>query len=88
MVSAYAWGRIRRKFKTRNEETLLKLYKITAVPTLLYGCESWTLQKKHGRRIEPGEMKFLTSFAGHRVNDYTRNYERNKYTYLQNIVVD
>jgi hypothetical protein len=52
---------------------MLKLYKIKAVPTLLYGCESWTLQKKHGIRIETGETKFLTSFAGHTVNDYTRN---------------
>jgi hypothetical protein len=44
---------------------MLKLYKKIAVPTLFNGCENWTVQKKHGRRIETAEIKFLRLIAAY-----------------------
>lgn len=44
--------------KTR-KETLLKFYKVMAVPQLLYGCESWTIRKQDKMKIQASEMKFL-----------------------------
>ena len=29
------------------------------LPTLLYGCESWTVQKRQERRLQATEMRFL-----------------------------
>jgi hypothetical protein len=35
-----------------------------AVPTLLYGCETWTLNRSDKRKIETPEMRFLRHVAG------------------------
>jgi hypothetical protein len=47
-----------------SKETLLRFYKIMAIPTLLYGSECWTLTKRQKRRLEAEEMRFLTLVAG------------------------
>jgi hypothetical protein len=54
------------------KETLLRFYKIMAVPTL-YGSECWTLTKRQKRRLEAAEMRFLRSVAGYRLIDHRRN---------------
>jgi hypothetical protein len=49
--------------KTR-KDTQLKFYKGVAVPTLLYGCETWALNRSDKRKIETAEMRFLKYVAG------------------------
>jgi hypothetical protein len=44
--------------KTR-KDTLLKFYKVMAVPVLLYGYENWALNRVDRRKTETGEMKLL-----------------------------
>lgn len=41
------------------KETQMKFYKVMAVPTLIYGSESWTITKKEESRIQSAEMKFM-----------------------------
>ncbi|KAJ4447044.1 hypothetical protein ANN_09033 [Periplaneta americana] len=41
------------------KETQMKFYKVMAVPTLIYGSESWTTTKKEESRIQSAEMKFM-----------------------------
>jgi hypothetical protein len=55
------------------KETLLRFYKIMAIPTLLYGSECWTLTKRQKSRLEAEEMRFLISVIGYRLIDHRRN---------------
>ena len=48
----YICGTIRRIFTKSNKVTVLKLYKIMAISTLLYLSANWTVQKKHKKIIE------------------------------------
>ena len=34
------------------------------VPTLLYGSETWTLQKRHRSKIQAMEMRYLSKVEG------------------------
>ncbi|KAJ4450851.1 hypothetical protein ANN_02282 [Periplaneta americana] len=58
--------------KTR-KETILKFYKVLAVPSLLYGSECWTLPENQKHKIEVSEMRFLRSVAGCRRTDRQYN---------------
>jgi hypothetical protein len=51
----------------------LKVYNISAVPSLLCGCEIWTLKPRNIRRIKKTEMKFLRRTAEYRLLDSRRN---------------
>jgi hypothetical protein len=55
------------------KETLLRFYKIMAIPTLLYGSECWTLTKRQKSTLEAEEMRFLRSVAGYPLIDYRHN---------------
>jgi hypothetical protein len=57
-------GKIQCTFKTSNKEALQKIYKIMAVPLLLYIHGNWSLMKQLERRIETREITFLRSVAG------------------------
>jgi hypothetical protein len=54
-------------------ETILKIYNILVLPTLLYGSEIWTLTASHRRRIEAAEMKLLRSLAGYTLSGHQTN---------------
>jgi hypothetical protein len=54
--------------KTR-KDTQLKFYKFMAVPTLLYGCETWALNRSDKRKIETAEMRFSRHVAGYTRRD-------------------
>ncbi|KAJ4439494.1 hypothetical protein ANN_07618 [Periplaneta americana] len=60
------------KKKTR-KETQIKFYKTMAIPSLLYGCEAWTLKKNDINRIQSAEMKFLRGVKGCTRLDRYRN---------------
>jgi hypothetical protein len=55
------------------QETILKFYKVLAVPAVLYGSECWTLTKQQLQQVESSEMRFLRSVAGYRRIDKKRN---------------
>ncbi|PSN54630.1 hypothetical protein C0J52_10839 [Blattella germanica] len=60
-------------FKKVRSETILKFYKVMAIPILLYGSEIWTLTSNQLRRIEAAEMKLLRPLAGYTLYDHKRN---------------
>jgi hypothetical protein len=67
-------GKIRRTLAGKvRKETLLRFYKIMAMPALLYSSECWTLTKIQKSRLEAAEMRFLRSVAGYRLIDHKRN---------------
>jgi hypothetical protein len=67
-------GTIQRTFAGKvRKVTLLRFYKIMAIPTLMCGSECWTLTKRQKSRLEAVEMRFLRSLAGYRLIDHRRN---------------
>jgi hypothetical protein len=63
--------------KTR-KGTQVKLYKIMAVPTLLYGSEAWTTRRADFQKIQTSEMKFLRAVGGCNLLDKKRSEEIRK----------
>jgi hypothetical protein len=63
-------GTIRRILynKTR-KDTQVKLYKIMAVPTLLYVSEASTMKRADFQKIQTYEMKFLRAVGGYNLLD-------------------
>lgn len=45
------------------------------VPTLLYGAENWTLNKRHQSRLQAAEIKYLRRTIGIKRTDRIRNAE-------------
>ena len=62
---------LRRKELSRN--TKLKVMNATLMPTLLYGCETWSLSKKKQSRIQATQMKVLRQIEGLSRLDRVRN---------------
>lgn len=65
------------KNKTR-PDTRMKFYNTMAIPTLLYGCESWVPTQRTTNRIQSCEMKFLRKTKGCTREDRIRNEEIRK----------
>lgn len=83
----YFCGTIRRTLGRKvRKETLLKFYKVMALPALLYGCENWVLRKKDERRIEAVEMKFLRFVAGYTLFDKKRSEDIRSELKMHNII--
>lgn len=57
------------------KQTRLKIYNTLAIPTLLYGCETWAIKKKDESRITAAEMKFMRRTANYTWQDYKTNTE-------------
>ena len=57
------------------------------VPTLLYGCETWTIQKRHVSRLQVTEMRYLRRVEGVTKLDKVRN-EDNRQRLNQEAVVE
>lgn len=56
-----------------NIETKLRIYNTIILPTLIYACENWTIQKKHIGKLDAMEMKHLRKIAGKTKWDGIRN---------------
>ena len=46
-------------------KTRIKLYNTLALPVLLYGSETWTIEASDARRIPAAEMKYMRRTAGY-----------------------
>jgi len=51
----------------------MKLHKVVARPTLLYGSETWVTAKRDMTRLEAAEMRFLRSVKGYTRLDKMRS---------------
>ena len=60
--------------KTR-KDTMIRFYKVLAVPLLTYGSENWVLNRTAKRRIETAEMRFLRRIPGYTLRDHIPNHK-------------
>ena len=51
----------------------LKVYNAVVLPSLLYGCETWTLYRRHIKKLELFHMRALRSILGIRWQDHITN---------------
>lgn len=67
-------GTINRNLKNKaRKETQIKFYKVMAVPSLLFGSETWTMTAADSKKLQAAEMKFLRSVKGCTILDKIRN---------------
>ena len=60
-------GALRQEVVDRRElskTTKLRVYNAIVNPTLLYGSETWTLQKRHMKKLQAVEMRYLRKVEG------------------------
>ena len=55
--------------------TKIKVYKAVVLTSLLYGCETWTLYKKHIKQLERFHMGSLRLTMGIKWQDRVTNLE-------------
>ena len=56
-----------------NKNTKLKVVNTTMIPTLMYGCEAWSLSKKLQSRVQATQMRVLRRKEGVNKKDRVRN---------------
>ena len=75
-AAAKVVGAMRKEVLERREllkKTKLRVFNAMVVPTLTYGCETWTMQKRHESKIQACEMMFLRRVEGVTRMDRVRN---------------
>ena len=55
------------------KKTRIKLYNTLALPVLLYGSETWTIETRDARRITAADMKYMRRTAGYTQRDFKTN---------------
>ena len=63
------------KWKELSRRTRLRVYNAIVVPTLMYGSETWVLNKQQESAIQPTEMRVLRRIAEKRLVDRVWNVE-------------
>ena len=53
----------------------LKVYNAVVLSSLLYGCETWTLHRRHVKKLENFHMRVLRSILGISWQDHITNLE-------------
>nr|KAG5705334.1 hypothetical protein BaRGS_011106 [Batillaria attramentaria] len=76
--ASQALGRLRNTVFNQHNirlSTKLKVYNAVVLPSLLYGCESWTSYRRHIKQLEKFHMRALRSILGIRWQDRITNLE-------------
>ncbi|KAL8569000.1 hypothetical protein ACOMHN_038524 [Nucella lapillus] len=76
--ASQALGRLRARVLNQHNiqlSTNLKVYKTIVLTSLLYGCETWTLYRRHIRQLEHFHMRSLRSILGIKWQDRITNLE-------------
>jgi len=69
-------GSIGKHLKETGTDTQMKLYKVVARPTLLYGSETWVTTTRDMTGLEAAEMRFLRSVKGYTRLDTRHDWSR------------
>ena len=75
-TASKAIGALRKEVLERRElskDTKMRVFNAVIIPTLTYGCETWTLQKRHRSNIQALEMRYLRRVEGVTRADRVRN---------------
>ena len=76
--ASQALGRLRNRLLNHHNVTLdtkLKVYRAVVLPSLLYGCETWTVYRRHLKQLERFHQRALCSILGIRWQDRATNTE-------------
>ena len=76
--ASQALGRLRTRVmnhKSIKLATKIKVYKAVVLTSLLYGCETWTLYRKHLKQLERFHMRSLRAILGIKWQDRVTNLE-------------
>ncbi|KAI8515959.1 hypothetical protein Bbelb_067720 [Branchiostoma belcheri] len=76
--ASQALGRLRAKVLQQRGvklSTKLKIYNAVVISTLLYGCETWTLYRRHIKQLEKFHMRSLRTIMNIRWQDKITNQE-------------
>ena len=75
-TASKAIGALRKEVLERRElskDTRIRVFNAVIIPTLTYGCETLTLQKRHRSSIQALEMRYLRRVEGITRADRVRN---------------
>ena len=89
-AAAKVVGAMRKEVLERRElmkKTKLRVFNVMVMPTLIYGCETWIMQRRHESKLQASEMMFLRSVEGVSRLERVRN-EDVRRTLGQEAVVD
>ena len=73
-----ALGRLRNRVLNHHNarlSTKLKVYNAVVTPSLICGCESWTMYRRHFKMLENDHMRAVWSILGIRWQDQVTNLE-------------
>lgn len=76
--ASQALGRLRTRVlnqRSIRSSTKLKVYRAVVLTSLLYGCESWTLYRRHLKQLERFHMRSLRSILNIKWQDRVTNIE-------------
>lgn len=76
--ASQALGRLRNRVLCQHNirlKTKLRVYNAVVLPSLLYGSESWTLYRKHMKKLESFHVRALRSILGIKWQDRITNLE-------------
>ena len=77
-TASQALGRLCNRVLNQHNERLstkLKVHNAAVIPSLLYGCESWTPYRRHIKKLANVHMHALRSALGIRWQDHVTNIE-------------
>lgn len=75
-ATAKLYYQLQRGFIQKREisrKTKLAVFRSVYIPTLTYGCESWTISKRSASKLQASEMKYLRAVKGVSRIDRIRN---------------